>query len=186
VKKKLTIIFSTLFAILSFSAFAINIFGILQKAKPSEVGVVLGNEVLKSGIPSQRLKARLDHGIQLFQEQKIKRLIVSGGVGASGFDEAKSMAAYLREHGVPEEKIITDSLGLTSSATSKNAKDMLSDNDSIVGISQIFHLYRVKLSLKNAGFKNVSVEGPHYFEFRDFYSSMREVAAIIKYYAFNL
>ncbi len=149
----------------------------------SEVGVVYGNKVEPdTGLPSQRLKARLDAALTLYNQGLIKRILVSGGIGSEGFDEAKVMAQYLRQSGVPDSKLLVDSQGNTSSQTSKNAIRLLSKETRVVAISQQFHISRCKLSLRNAGFTQVSGYYPDYYEPRDIYSTVREVPAWVKYW----
>lgn len=146
----------------------------------NRLGVIYGNKVELSGEPSQRLKSRLDIGYDLYQDKKIDKIIVSGGIGVEGFDEAKVMKEYLIEKGIDETDIFIDSLGYTTRETSENAFGLLEDGE-IVGISQWFHIARVKLSLKQAGFEKVYWYAPTYFELRDIYSLFRELPAYVKY-----
>ena len=81
--------------------------------------VVLGNKVEKNGVPSQRLRDRLNKAIMIFQDGRAKYIIVSGGIGAEGYDEAITMKNYLLIHDIPEICIITDSNGVNARATAK-------------------------------------------------------------------
>ena len=144
--------------------------------------VVYGNTVYPDGELSGRLQARLDHSVDIYEDEgiAIDRIIVSWGVWKEGVDEAVAMKKYLLTEWIDESVIITDSLWYTSSDTSKNALELLGDV-SVIWVSQWFHIQRVKLSLKNAWFENVYGSAPAYFEVRDIYSFVRELAAYLKY-----
>jgi len=149
-------------------------------------GIVYGNHVYLNGNPSARLKARLDAAFELYQMDKIQKIFVSGGTGKNGYNEAKAMFHYLIKKGVLSKNIVKDPLGFTSSKTSQNAFQLLGGDENVVAISQQFHISRTKLSLHNAGFKNICGYYPRYFEWRDIYSTLREVPAWIKYWLMGL
>lgn len=149
--------------------------------------VIYGNKVELTWEPSNRLKARLDAWLKLYNEENIQTIIVSGGIWIEWFDEAEIMKKYLINNWVEGSDIIVDSDWYTTSKTSENSFNIISmleddmNNVSVVGISQYFHISRVKLSLKENGFKKVYWIAPKYFELRDIYSMVREVPAYIKY-----
>ncbi len=150
-------------------------------------GVVYWNKVELNWEPSDRLKARLDTSIELYNDNQIQKIIVSGGIGIEWFDEAIVMKDYLLDNWIPETDIITDNQGYTTDKTWENTFTIISDlednleNITIVWISQYFHIPRIKLSLKNNGFNNIYWIAPKYFELRDIYSVFREIPAYLKY-----
>lgn len=158
-----------------------------QTPKEASYGIIYGNTVFPDGTPSPRLVARLEAGKKLYDNGRIKTLIVSGAVGKEWHDEAEVMRDFLVRNWVPTESIIVDNDGYTTRHTSENAFKIVSErekdmrNISVIGISQWFHISRVKLSLKQAWFKNVSGFAPFYFEARDIYSLVREIPAYMKY-----
>lgn len=87
--------------------------------------------------------------------------------------------------------VYIDSYGYTTKDTSKNAyeiiwKKRMHDSDvSVIGVSQWFHIARIKLSLKQVGFSQVYGYAPNYFEWRDIYAAIREIPAYIKYFMGN-
>ncbi len=155
--------------------------GLSDEKGRSDYGVVLGNKVNEDGTLSERLKKRLDKGVELYNESKVGTLIVSGGVGSEGFDEGTVMAAYLKEKGVPVSKIIIDHTGVTTMATAINCRQMNLTGESITVITQYFHISRTKLAFQKAGFKNVKGAHAAYFELRDPYSIFREFFGFYKY-----
>lgn len=152
----------------------------------ADVGIVYGNKVEMSGEPSTRLSARLNAAVFLYHSKLVNKLIVSGGVGKEGFDEAKVMKHYLLNNGIPDSDIYVDSLGYNSHMTSINAFKLLGNKSSVVAISQKYHISRAKMSLINVGFEQVVGYSPDYSELRDIYAYVREVPAWFKYWLLNL
>lgn len=119
---------------------------------------------------------------ELYLDGQATQILVSGGTGKSGHNEAVAMRTWLLDHAVKDADILVDPEGNTTHATSTNAAQMLADKTSpVIGVSQWFHLARVQLSLENAGFTNVQVARPSYVEARDGYSFVRELVAVPVY-----
>jgi len=95
--------------------------GMSDEIQKADVAVVFGNTVNSDGSPSRRLAARLDKAVELYRRGMFKNVIVSGGLGREGFDEAVVMKNYLVSRHVPQDQITLDSLGMTTAATAKNA-----------------------------------------------------------------
>ena len=155
-----------------------------DKLIPAEVAVVLGNEVYRDGRPAPRLAARLDKSVELYRYGYCKTIIVSGGVGKSEVDEATAMAAYLKSKGVPEWDIVVDSTGVNTWHTALFTAEYLKKQrlDSVIVVSQAFHIPRSAMALKKAGCEQVGQASPSYWEWRDVYSTLREMAAIVFYW----
>ncbi len=153
--------------------------GLTDELGPADVGVVFGNQVLPSGEPSARLSARLDRAIQLYSTSYFNKVIVSGGLGREGFDEAIVMKDYLIAQGIPEANIILDNQGLDTYLSVENASKIMEENHytSILVISQYFHIPRIKLACKRFGIDSVFSANANYFGLRDIYSIIREVIA---------
>lgn len=132
--------------------------GLHDRIVPSDVIVVLGNRVERSGVPSLRLQERLRKALELYQQGLAPRIIVSGGLGREGFDEAEVMKAYLAERGVPPEAIIADSDGYDTYRTAANASRIMAGLSlrSAIAVSQYYHLPRARLALARAGVRSVS------------------------------
>ncbi|ENH96864.1 SanA protein [Gracilibacillus halophilus YIM-C55.5] len=148
-----------------------------------DVAVVLGNKVELDGQPSNRLQARLDKSIELYEEGYYKYIIVSGGIGKEGFDEAKVMKDYLVNHGIPSEVVLEDSDGYNTFKTAQNTKTIMKDINvkSVMVITQYFHITRTKLAFDKVGFDNVYSAHAEIFQLRDLYSIVREFPAYYKY-----
>jgi vancomycin permeability regulator SanA len=142
----------------------------------------LGNKVNEDGTLSERLEQRLLYGLKLYRLGRIKGMIVSGGLGKEGFYEGDKMRDYLLGNGVPPSVIFTDNQGNNTLCSVENTLKLQKTLhfDSVLVISQYYHLSRTKLLFRQRGFEKVGNASPWYFETRDFYSLFREFFA---YYA---
>jgi vancomycin permeability regulator SanA len=163
-----------LFAI---SAAALAIDGLNDDLHKADVAVVLGNTVQPNGQPSARLKARLDKAVQLYRQGLFSNVIVSGGLGTEGFDEAVVMKQYLIAQALDEDHIFLDSDGRTTYLTAKHSARLMKRNGwkSALVISQYFHVPRSRLALQQFGISPVYSAHADFFEMRDLYSTAREV-----------
>ncbi|WP_210114268.1 YdcF family protein [Hymenobacter aquaticus] len=150
--------------------------GLTDSGQRADVAVVLGNTVNPDGSLSERLRQRLDCGLHLYRAGRVPRLLVSGGLGKEGFYEGSKMRDYLRQQGVPGNRIIVDNKGNTTELTVRNTlslQDSLGFR-SLITVSQYYHLTRTKMLFRKAGFTHISSASPRYVEWRDVYSLGRE------------
>ena len=76
--------------------------------------IILGTFVSDDGTPSPRLEDRLLTGLELYQEGKAPKIIVSGDHGRVDYDEVNGMKNYLMERGVPDSDIFMDHAGFST------------------------------------------------------------------------
>lgn len=166
-----------------FPAAAIVLDGLTDDAGKSDVAIVLGSKVEPDGRPSQRLAARLDRALELYRQGLVRHLIVSGGTGAEGFDEAKVMKSYLAARRVPAAAILVDSAGTTTWETARNSAALMRAHGfkSALIVTQYFHISRTRLALQKFGITTIHTAHPSYFEWRDLYSIAREVVGFASY-----
>lgn len=157
--------------------------GLTDNLDSVDVGVVLGNKVEVTGEPSKRLQSRLDRAVELYKKGYFKYVIVSGGIGKEGFDEAKVMKNYIVQSGIPEKSIILDNKGNNTFMTAENSKLIMDEMKfkSVMVISQYYHITRTRVAFKKVGFDKVYTAHAKLFEFRDLYSLTREFFAYYKY-----
>ena len=165
------------------AASLIILLGLQDHPTHAGVAVVLGNEVYKDGTPSPRLAARLDKALELYAKGQCRTIITSGGTGESGVDEAGAMARYLHLRGVPQHAVVQDPDGVNSWETARFTAAYLREHgqDSVIVVSQYFHIPRCWLALRFSGVKTVGTASPWYFELRDLFSIAREIPAILSY-----
>jgi vancomycin permeability regulator SanA len=156
--------------------------GLSDKQKKADVAIVLGNRVYEDGTLSERLQARLDKSIELFHQNRVKTIIVSGGLGKEGFWGGKEMQKYLILNKISPDKILVDNYGNDTEKTVENSISMMDSLNfkSAISVSQYFHQTRTKKLFRNRGFYNIESASPNYFELRDFYSIFRKFVAYYK------
>ena len=157
--------------------------GLTDRLGHADVALVLGSKVELDGKPSVRLRARLDRAAELYKGGYFPWIIVSGGLGKEGFDEAVVMRDYLVAQGLPADRLILDSHGDTTFASAQNTRTIATQRHfkSVLVVSQYFHLPRSRLALQRCGFGPVYSAHARLFEGRDVYSSLRETLGWIEY-----
>lgn len=161
----------------------IVLFGHLESVKPADICVVLGNKVNPDSSLSPRLKARLDRCISLYNAGLFRKVIVSGGIGKEGVNEAIAMKRYLTANNLPADSIIADSNGINTYMTAQFTKAYMTQHnlESVLAVSQYFHLLRTKMILQRSGINSVYYAHANFYEIRDLYSIIREMAGIVTY-----
>lgn len=168
---------------LGLAAAIILFIGLNDTARQSDVAIVLGSKVNPDGSLSPRLQARLDRALALHRQKRVATIIVSGGFGNEGYDEALVMKDYLVQNGIPHDAIIADQHGDNTEATARHSAAIMAQRgwQSAVVVTQYFHVARSAWALRRAGVSQVTTAHPAYFEWRDVYSLLRELVACIAY-----
>jgi len=153
--------------------------GISDEGKRADLAVILGNKVNEDGTVSTRLQKRLESGVQLYKDQRVKKILVSGGLGKEGFYEGSKMKEFLVSEGIPDSVIIVDNKGDNTRKTVENVLQLKPELQfrSLIVVSQYFHVTRTKKLFRDKGFQEVSSVSPDYFEWRDLYALLREFPA---------
>ncbi len=182
-KKLLLKISLICFVIFTLYGVFIVFYGHLCKYSKADICVVLGNTVNKDGTLSNRLKARLDKSVEIYTANICRKIIVSGGLGKEGFQEAEVMRLYLLSKGVNDSEIVVDNGGNNTFLTAKFTTNYMFANNyrSVLAVSQYYHLFRIQFALKKLGVKNVQCAAPGFYEIRDLLCVPREMVAILKY-----
>jgi uncharacterized SAM-binding protein YcdF (DUF218 family) len=182
-KKRLLLVLAAIFGSFLLGTVVLIIAGLRDDIGKADVALVLGNTVQRDGTPSARLRARLDKTLELYRAGYFPTIIVSGGVGKEGYDEAAVMRDYLIQHDIPANRIITDSVGATTYASAQNTRRIALQQhiESVFVISQYFHVPRSRLALQRFGFSTIHSAHADYVELRDIYSAPRELIGYVRY-----
>jgi len=107
------------------------------------------------GRPSPVLRARIDHAIELWEQQLASRFIVTGGRGPGDTTtEAAVAKRYAVSKGVPEAAILTESESRTTSESLRNVAQMLrSERKDVILVSDPFHMLRLSILARRFGLK---------------------------------
>ncbi len=117
-----------------------------------ECALVFGAAVHSVSDPGPAILRRVQTGVRLFQDGRIDRMILTGGQGSQfQRSEAAVMSSVAQSAGVPAEKIILEDQSSSTEENLRNVKPLLADCDSIVGISDPYHLARIGLLASHEG-----------------------------------
>ncbi len=126
-----------------------------NEARPADVIVVMGAAEYH-GRPSQVLQARLNHALVLYLKGLAPYILTTGGSGGDPeFTEGEVGRAYLAQHGVRSEAIITESQGATTAQSLDSAAETMHRMNlhSCIVVSDGYHIFRVKRLLEAQGLK---------------------------------
>lgn len=89
--------------------YLINGYTISKSLPSADAGIVLG-AALWNDKPSPALKERLDYAFELYEQGKVEKLILTGGLDGNGskLTEAEGMRDYLLALGVPKDKLLLE------------------------------------------------------------------------------
>ena len=155
-----------------------------------DVVIVLGSGV-KNGKPNVTLQARLDAAIEYYKTNSDIYIVAAGGLARQkDTTEAAVMKNYLMENGIPENIIITEEKSQSTKENYLFSKQLLTDknikHDSIVFITNDFHIYRAKIYANHCGFKNAHALSTKTDLFVFAPALIREVLGVIDMWVFKL
>ena len=137
---------SVLFVIWGLHAYILNtsssrIFHTMETLPPSHTVIILGASVHSDGKLSPILQDRVDTGLKLYNNGKVKRFLLTGDNRHSNYDEVNSMKNYLLDKNVPESHIFTDPAGIDTYDSMYRSRAIYEVPSAIV-VTQQFHLPR--------------------------------------------
>ena len=112
-----------------------------EDCDPAPVALVFGAYAYPNGKPSHALQDRLDTALELYQNQSVKKLILSGDHGKKDYDEVNSMKQYLESKGVPKSDLFLDHAGFDTYDSLYRAREIFGVKRLIL-VTQEFHLPR--------------------------------------------
>ena len=152
----------------------------------AEVIIVLGCGVKPDGSPSDMLRDRLLTAVDLYKNGAGKKLLLSGdSKNAEKYDEVGTLKRVCLSLGVPEEDIMTDTLGLSTFESIDRAKKIYEIKSAII-VTQKYHLYRAIYIAKSRGISTVGVSADMHTYGGQLFRDIREIPARIKDFILSL
>ena len=132
---------------------ALTVHGLHDEPARADAAVVLGNRVEPDGRPSQQLEGRLQRALEVWRAGLVRRVVVSGGKGVEGFEEAEVMADWLVARGVPRPAVVVDRTGVNTFETARAVRRLVDAGElrSVVVITSWYHVPRSELALRRHG-----------------------------------
>ena len=116
----------------------------------AQAALVLGAQVYADGRPSIMLADRVTAAAELYEAGRVDKLLLSGDHGRVQYDEVATMKRILLGRGIPAEDIFTDHAGFDTWDSAQRAKRVF-DVDSVVVVTQRFHMARALYDARHAG-----------------------------------
>ncbi len=128
-----------------------------QSPDGADYCIILGAQ-MKSHGPSDVLRRRLDTAVKYLEKNPDTVVIVSGGQGANEpVTEAQGMYEYLVEKGIDGERIILEEEAGNTRENLQYSGDFLDmTQDSVVVVTNNFHVFRAIGIAQKMGYENVS------------------------------
>lgn len=160
--------------------------GKIDHRQRAQVIVVFGAKVHEDGTPSEALAERVATGVELYHQGHSGTLLVSGGIGQEGQDEAAVMKRMALRQGVPEHAILVDNQGNNTEASLRFTRRFLEARGGgrALVVSHYHHLPRIRLLGWFQGVECLAVpadEGETLLRGTPFYVA-REAAALAFYF----
>lgn len=136
----------------------IRYYSMRDEARPADAIAVFGAAEY-DGRPSPVLRARLDHGLELYQEKLAPLIITLGGSDPTDqHSEGGVGRDYLMAHGVPDSAIIAETESNDTEESAKRLAAIARTNHltSIVVVSDGTHLFRVHALCSSMGLNVVT------------------------------
>ena len=154
--------------------------GVSAVPERSEMAVIFGTAVTAKGQPRPALRERLEEGLRLWRGGLVRTVMVSGAIESGNRrDEARIMANWLMERGVPEAAIIVDSHGNNTWLTALHVARL--HPQGAVVVTQWFHVLRAEWALERAGVSPVSGAAPSRFRLAELWYLFRDSVALPVY-----
>jgi len=141
--------------------------------------IVMGAAINSLAVYNRTLKA-----LELYEEEKAPVLVLSGGrISDKDISEANYMQRVLQKNTDKTLNLILEENSNSTYENIKNSKSKIPDADSVIIVTDKYHIARSVLVAKRAGFKEVMWATPN-TEFSKGvlrYHYLREMAAMISY-----
>ena len=132
-----------------------------QKCR-ADVAVILGAAAY-NGEVSPVYRERINHGITLYEEGYVDRLIVTGGTANQGEEsDASAAKKYLLSRGIPEEAVLMEDQSSITQENLENSKAIMEENgyETAIIVSDPLHMKRAMLLAEDAGITAYSSPTP--------------------------
>lgn len=149
-----------------------------------DCAVVFGAAVWGVDTPSHALYDRTMSAVELYHDQTVDCIVLSGGASTYGAHEVAVMQQIVLDEGVPNDTLLLDRDGYNTRATVNNLDPSLS----YILVSNDFHLARINLFAKRFDLPDHTLHASQYLNGRykkELQFFLREMIAI-PYYFFKI
>ncbi len=151
--KALLLLVCLLLLAIAYSAGSIYIYGSNKNTLTADAAIVLGAAAWGNQ-PSPVFRERINHGIKLYKNGDVQRLIFTGGQGESNeLAEAIVAKRYAQSQGVPEAAILTETQSRTTKQNLYYAEQVAAAHQlrRFLIVSDPLHMKRAVLMARDLG-----------------------------------
>lgn len=127
-----------------------NIYKNIEDLPVAQTVIILGASVHSDGRLSPVLQDRMDTGLELYRNGKVKNFLLTGDHRTDDYNEVRAMKNYLLKLNVPHDHIFTDPGGLNTYESMFRSQAVF-DVSSAVVVTQPFHLPRTLFIAEGLG-----------------------------------
>lgn len=152
VKVVLVLIFAALLYTV-WQVFSINAYGFRDDGRSADCAIILGTAAWHDK-PSPVFKERINHAIKLYEEGRVKALVLTGGYGEGApISESQVARSYCLERGIPGEALFLEEKSRTTVENLTEAKKVLDAEgfSTALIVSDPWHLKRGVLIARRQG-----------------------------------
>lgn len=151
----------------------------VNEIEGAPVAIVFGAAVNPhTQLPSNILQDRIITAVDLYNVEKVEKLLLSGDNRVTHYNEPIVMKRFGEILSVPEEDLIEDFAGRRTYDTCYRAKEIFGLED-VVLVTQEYHLYRALYTCRALGLNVVGVSSSRQEYLGQFYYNLREIPATL-------
>ena len=158
-------------------------YGAVDEKRPADVAIVLGAGTF-NGVVSPVYRERINHGVWLYENGYVEKLILTGGYGAgSVLSDAAAAGQYAVSAGMPEADILLEERSAITQENLQYAKAIMEDGGyaTALVVSDPLHMKRAMLLARDAGIEAYTSPTPT-SRYRSLKTKMRFLAREVFYY----
>ena len=137
------------------NAASICIYSTKDETQNADAAIILGAAATDEGV-SPVFRERINHGIWLYQNGYVKKLIITGGYGDGNlYSDSYIGKQYAIGQGIPEDAILLEEASTITEENLENAMEVMKNNgyDTALIVSDPLHMKRAMLMAQDKGLK---------------------------------
>lgn len=141
---------------------SICIYAERDEKRAADTAIILGAAADENG-PSPVYRERINHGIELYNDGYVGKLIMTGGTGEGNTHSDSYIAKqYAVSQGIPDGDILTEDTSTITQENLENSKLIMDENgfDTAIIVSDPLHMRRAMLLARDAGITAYSSPTP--------------------------
>jgi len=150
----------------------------IENVESKDIAIVFGAGIKANNEPSDILADRVEVAVDLYNNGKVKKILMSGDNSTVYHNESLVMKEHAVSLGVEENDIILDFAGFNTYSTCVRAKEIFNISSAIL-VTQDYHLNRALYLCNNVGVDSIGVNSDLRKYILQFKFSFREIFAFI-------